>query len=427
MFIQYRYGYYLASVIWKTMITIFENSVVFDGSNEELIEGASVIIENDHIKEISVGVVTHPGANRIDCTGRILMPGLIDAHIHACTPTPDFLGNDYLPPALMANHAAVILEGMLKRGFTSVRDAAGADNGLWLAIEQGLITGPRLFFSGKALSQAGGHGDMRPADNTQPCGCGSYSGSISRVVDGAEEMLRAVREELRKGAHQIKLFVSGGVSSPTDPIWMNQFSEDEIRTAVYEASSRRAYVMAHCHTEEAIRRCVEYGVRSIEHGSNIGDETAKIIAEQGAFVVPTLSIVDVVRQYGPEMALPPSSIEKSHGLYDSMLSAIEACSRADVKLGLGSDLLGHNYHSLQGGELAKRGEVNTPIDVLRSVTSVNAELLQMSGKLGCITPDAYADILVLNGNPLKDLTLFQNAEKNIPMIMRGGKLIRNVL
>lgn len=411
----------------KTPITIFENSAIFDGSNEDLIEGASVVVEGSRIKEITSSSVTYNNSRRINCKGHTLMPGLIDAHIHAYTPTPDFFGNDHLPTALLAAHAAKILEGMLKRGFTAVRDAAGADIGLWLAVEQGLITGPRLFYSGKALSQTGGHGDMRPGDFFQPCGCGSYSGSISKVVDGADEMRKAVREELRQGAHQIKLFVSGGVSSPSDPVWMNQFTEEEIRTAVYETSTRRTYVMAHCHTEEAIRRCVEYGVRSIEHGSNISDQTAKAIAEKGAFVVPTLSIIDVIRQYGSEMALPASSTEKIQGLYDSMLNSIETCTRAGVKLGLGSDLLGNKYHPLQGGELAKRGEVNTPIEVLRSATSINAELLQKTGELGCISPGAFADIIVVNSNPLNDLTLFQDAEKNIPVVMKGGQFIRNDL
>lgn len=409
------------------MITIFENSIIFDGSNDHLIKGAIVVVENERIKEVSRESKRYAGAAYIDCGGRVLMPGLIDAHVHAYSPTADFFGNDHLPPALMVSHANAILEGMLKRGFTSVRDAGGADQGLSLAIEQGLIKGPRLFYSGKALSQTGGHGDMRPSDAIQPCGCSTYSGSISRVVDGVDEMRRAVREELRLGAHQIKLFVSGGVSSPSDPIWMNQFTEEEIRTAVYEAKVRRTYVMAHCHTEEAIRRCVDYGVRSIEHGSNIGRQTAKMIAERDVFVVPTLSIVDVVRQYGEDMGLPPSSIEKIHGLYDSMLDAIKNCTRAGVKIGLGSDLLGSNYHPLQGGELTKRGQVNTPIEVLRSATSINADLLNMPGELGCIAPGAYADILLLNFNPLKDLAGFEYPEKNIPLVMKGGQLIRKLL
>ena len=222
------------------MISIFENCVVFDGVNEELLDGVSVVIEGDRIREVTTESVSIAEAYRIDCAGRILMPGLIDAHIHAYTPTFSFYNNDRLPDSLMANHAAVILEGMLNRGFTSVRDAGGADQGLWLAIEQGLIKGPRLFYAGKAISQTGGHGDMRPGDTVEPCGCSTYSGSISMVADGPDEVRKAAREELRKGAHQIKLFASGGVTSPSDPIWMNQFTEEEIRVAVYEASTRRA-------------------------------------------------------------------------------------------------------------------------------------------------------------------------------------------
>ena len=409
------------------MIIVFENSRIFDGFNEELIEGFSIVVESGHIKDLCDGLVRCSDAYRIDCGGRVIMPGLIDAHVHAYTPSFSFYKNDRIPIPLMASHAAVILEGMLARGFTTVRDAGGADQGLWLAIEQGLIKGPRLFYSGKAISQTGGHGDMRSADGVEPCGCGIYSGSISMVADGPDEVRKAVREELRKGACQIKLFASGGVTSPSDPTWMNQYTEEEIRIAVYEASTRRSYVMAHCLTEEAIKRCIEYGVRSIEHGTGIGDDTAKIIAEKGAFVVPTLSVARVLTESASSLELPPASLEKIEGLYESYLSAIEACTRAGVRIGLGSDLLGHDYHPLQGGELALRGEVSPAIDVLRSATSVNAELLQQEGKLGCISPGAYADLIVLNGNPLVDLTLFQNPEKNIPVVMKGGAFLRNNL
>ena len=409
------------------MTFVFQNCTVFDGISEALIDNASVVVEDGCVKDVTTEPVRFPQAQPIPCAGRLLMPGLIDAHIHAYTPTFSFYSNDRLPPSLMANHGATILEGMLQRGFTSVRDAGGADRGLWLAIEQGLIKGPRLFYPGKAISQTGGHGDMRPGDISEPCGCSTYSGSISRVADGPDEVRKAVREELHQGAHQIKLFVSGGVTSPSDPIWMNQYSEEEIRIAVYEASSRRSYVMAHCHTETAIRRCVEYGVRSIEHGSEIGDETAERIAEKDVFVVPTLAVTDVLRKHGEKLGLPPMSLEKIKGLYDKILSSIEACTKANVKIGLGADLLGHEYHPLQGRELALRGEVNTPIDVLRSATSVNAELLQQAGKIGCIKAGAYADLIVLDFDPFKDLGGFENAEKNIPLVMKGGKLVRNTL
>ena len=409
------------------MITIFENSIIFDGVNEDLIEGMLVIVEDGLIKDITTESINIGDVHRIDCKSRILMPGLIDAHVHAYTPTFSFYNNDRLPASLMANHASTILEGMLKRGFTSVRDAGGADKGLYLAIEQGLIKGPRLYYSGKAISQTGGHGDMRPGSTIEICGCSGYSGSISIIADGPDEVRKAVREELRKGAHQIKLFGSGGVTSPDDPTWMNQFTEEEIRIAVHEATTRRSYVMAHCLTAESVRRCIEFGVRSIEHGTGIKEDTAELIVANDAFVVPTLSVANVLTHRGSELGLSAASLDKIPGLYESYLNSIEACNNVGVKLGLGSDLLGHEFHSLQGGELMLRGMVSPAINVLRSATSVNAELLQESGKLGCVAPGAYADLLVLDFDPFVTLDGFKYPEENIPLVMKNGNVIRNTL
>jgi imidazolonepropionase-like amidohydrolase len=409
------------------VITILRDARVFDGVSAELDEGVSVVIEGERIREISRQAPTFKDASVIDCGGRFLMPGLIDAHFHAYTPSFDIIKIDRMPQALLVSHAAALLEGTLKRGFTTVRDAAGGDIGLWMAIEQGLIKGPRFFFSGKAISQTGGHGDMRPSTEVEPCACGRYTGSMTTVADGVDEVTKAVREELRKGARQVKLFVSGGVVSPTDPRWMPQFTEAEIRAAVYEASTRRTYVMAHCHTDEAARRCVEYGVRSIEHATEVSDETARMIAAKDVFVVPTLSVADVVRQHGPRLGIPPMGLEKIKGLYEDMLRSIETCTRAGVKIGLGADLLDQEFHQLQAGELALRGEVNKPLDVLRSATSVNAQLLQMEGQLGCVQPGAYADLLVLDGDPLKDLNLFRDPLRHIPLVMKGGARVRDAL
>ncbi len=404
---------------------ILVNGHIFDGMNETLIEGKSIKIESGVITAVEEDIPQTGNEEVIDCSGLTLMPGLIDAHIHANTPTYSFYTNDRMPPSLLANHAADILEGMLQRGYTSVRDAGGGDRGLYEAIEAGVIKGPRFFFAGKAISQTGGHGDMRPGDVVEPCNCGHYAGSISRVADGVDEVRKAVREELRQGAHQIKIFVSGGISSPTDPIWMPQFTEEEIRAAVYEASTHRTYVMAHCHTDDGARRCAEYGVRTLEHGTEISYETAQILAEKGVFVVPTLSTMWVITTEGEQLGLPPSSLEKIKGVYERTLESIENCQKAGVKLGFGSDLLGSEYHSLQNDEFTHRGKVGRPIDVLRSATSINAEILQMTGKLGCITVDAYADIIAVKGNPLDDLSLFTNAENNIPLIIKAGKTARN--
>jgi imidazolonepropionase-like amidohydrolase len=402
-------------------VTVLENCLVFDGHDEDLIEGAAVVVEDARIVE--VGRAAKSAGRRIDCRGGFLMPGLIDCHFHAYTPSFDIYGLDRMPMPLLANHAAKLLEGALLRGFTTVRDAAGGDIGLALAIEKGLIEGPRFFFCGKALSQTGGHGDMRPNNRVEPCQC-DYVGCLSVVVDGVDAVRKAVREELRKGATQIKIFVSGGVVSPTDPIWMPQFTAEEIRAAVEEAATRRTYVMAHCHTDERARVCVEQGIRSIEHGTEIHPETAALIARSGTYVVPTMSVADVVCRHAPELGLPPASLEKIRGIYERMVQSVENCVKAGVKLGLGTDLLG-DYHDRQGGEFRLRGEFGRPVDVLRSATSVNAEILQKPDELGCIRPGAYADMIVVRGNPLEDLSLFADAARNIPLIMRGGRVIKH--
>lgn len=410
------------------MITILRHANVFDGHNEELLENTDVVVEDGRIREVSQNAGDYQDARIIDCKGRVLMPGLIDCHFHAYSPSMDIAANDRMPPSLMAAHACRILEGTLQRGYTTVRDAAGGDIGLWLAIEQGLVKGPRFFFPGKAISQTGGHGDMRAGDQQDLCGCQSYDGSISVVSDGADAVRAAVREELRKGAKQIKLFVSGGVLSPSDPMRMPQFTEEEIRAAVYEASTRDTYVMAHSHTDESSRRCAEYGVRSIEHGTLIHrDDTARFLAERGTFVVPTLSVIDVLQRNVDALGLSPEIVAKVKSVEDEAMRAIEVCSRAGVKLGLGSDLLDHAFHPYQGGEMELRGQVSKAIDVLRSATSINADIIQMADELGCIRPGAFADILVLDGDPFKDLSLFRRPEESMPLIMKNGDLVRNIL
>lgn len=407
---------------------VLMNARVFDGVSDEIQEGRHVVIEDGLIREVASARPNLRDTTFIDCGGRVLMPGLIDAHFHAYLATFDIAALERMPLSLAASHAGRILEGALERGFTTVRDAGGGDIGLRLAIDQGLIRGPRFFFAGRALSQTGGHGDGRRAEEVLPCGC-VYPGAgmITRVVDGVDEVRKAAREELRKGADQIKIFVSGGVLSPTDPLWMPQFTAEEIEAAVYEASTRRTYVMAHCHTDEGAARCVQHGVRTVEHGTLIHrDETARLIASRGGFVVPTLSVIDVLQKNAAAAKISAESVEKVKSVGDGAYRAIEVCRRNGVKVGLGTDLGGHAFLALQGGELELRGRIEKPIDVLRSATSVNAEILQKTGQLGQIAPGACADILVLDFDPLKDLGSFRSPEK-IPVVMKAGAFIRNAL
>jgi imidazolonepropionase-like amidohydrolase len=406
-------------------ITILENGRLFDGFNDQLIEPCHVLVEEDRIREVAFRPISIENARRIDCRGQTVMPGLIDAHVHACLPTSDFDAVARMPASLLSQYAGVALAGYLRRGFTTVRDACGADYGLVMALERNLLMGPRLLISGKAISQTGGHGDARPLDQIDICPCAHWS-PLTVIADGEDEVRRAVREELRKGAAQIKIFASGGVTSPTDPIWMRQFTPEEIRVAVYEASTRRTYVMAHCHTADSARACIAAGVRSIEHGSDLDEETAKMIAAAGSFVVPTLVVADTALRYGAAMGLKAANLAKLEGITEKMYRSIEVCARHGVKLGFGTDLPG-SFGDRQNEEFRLRATVQHSIDVLRSATTVNAALLGLDGEIGCVRAGAYADLLVVNADPTRDISILAEPAARISLIMARGSLVKNIL
>ncbi len=402
---------------------VFTGCALFDGydlypalDNVVVVEGAKVI------EVCTGGYPDKKGEQVIDLQGKTLMPGLIDAHFHCNSPSLDVGSIDGLFPSHLAQHARAYLEETLSRGFTTVRDAGGADSGLVDATEAGIIKGPRLFISGKALSQTGGHGDMRKPAPFDVCGC-SYKGALSKVVDGADSVRRAVRNELHNGAHQIKIFVSGGVLSPTDPIWMNQFTDGEILAAVEEAASRRTYVMAHAHTAEAAMRCSRLGVRSIEHGTMIDALSAAAVAENETFVVPTLTVVEAL--ISGNVDLPAGAYDKLAAVSDYAYAAVEHCEQAGVKLGLGTDLFG-GLHGQELWELVLRARISGALETLRSATSVNGELLQRKDKLGVVKPGALADLIVVDGNPIQNVELFLEPAKNIQLIMKNGDIEKDI-
>ncbi len=401
-----------------TPSVLFSRCRVFDGHGSELSETVDVLVEDGRIKEMSDRPIRTSAARVLPVNGRTLMPGLIDAHWHVVAADVNLTRLDSMPESLRAAHARIYLEDALNRGFTTIRDGGGADFGLALAVEQGLIRGPRIFYGGRALSQTGGHGDMRPLQHLDAC---CQVGAVGQLADGPDAVRRAIREELRKGAHQIKLMVSGGVASPADPIWMLQYSDEEIRAAVDETARRRTYVMAHAHTAEATRRCVELGVRSVEHGTLIDAETAAVVAARGAFVVPTLVVIMTLWEHGAALGFPPVSLGKLAEVKDHALGALDVLRAAGVKIGFGTDLLGE-LHRYQAREFLLRAEVLPPHEVLASATSVNAELLDRAGELGVVAPGAVADLVVVDGNPLKDLGLLQEEGRHLPVIMKGGTL-----
>jgi len=409
--------------------TLLINARVFDGYSADCQEGMQVLVEDDLIREISAKPIKAPEARVLDLAGRTLMPGLIDAHIHAYASDVSVQKIDLAGDPYRTAHAMRMLGFALDCGFTTLRDIGGGDYSLWRAIQDKLIRAPRFFYAGKVISMTGGHGDMRQMSerhHTQGyCSCGDFN-SLSVIADGVDEVLKATREELRRGAHCIKIMGSGGVASPTDPIWMNQYREDEIRAIVNETIERRTYTAAHCHPASAVRRCVEFGVRSIEHGTLIDDETARFVADKGAFVVPTMVIIFALVELGRRLGFPPQSQEKAEFAYKQALSGMESMRRAGVRIGFGTDLLGETYVQ-QCREFTIRREVFTPLEILRQVTSTNAALLQHEGKLGCVKEGALADLIVVDGDPLEDIELLAAQGRNLRVIMRAGELVKNEL
>lgn len=406
------------------MHRLLRGAKIFDGETPDLLEGFEVLVGDGRILELSDRPIKSDEATVIDLRGRTLMPGLIDAHVHVLAAKADLASIAEMPRMLLAQHARQMLEAMLNRGFTTVRDMAGADYGLAEALTAGLIKGPRLFYGGKALSQTGGHGDMRPRESSLLCGCPvSAGGDFAHIVDGVSAVRRAAREELRRGAHHIKIMASGGVASPHDPIWNLQFSEEEIRAAVWEAKSWRAYVAAHAYTPEAIRRAIEFGVRSIEHANLIDADTAKHVAANEVFVVPTLATYEAIDRFGKDQGMTAVSLSKLAEVQRAGQEALEYLRAAGATVGFGTDLLGP-MQAAQGREFLLRHDVFPAADILRQATSNNAALLQRKGILGCIKPGALADLIAVDGNPLQDLSLFEGDGGRISMIMLGGDIHR---
>ncbi|MGH7062401.1 MAG: metal-dependent hydrolase family protein, partial [Stellaceae bacterium] len=287
-------------------------------------------------------------------------------------------------------------------------------------VEEGLVRGPRIFPSGQALSQTGGHGDLRPRTRSVvTCACCEGGAGIARIADGVAECRRAARDELRKGATQIKIMASGGVASPWDPVWNLQYSEAEVRAIVEEARAWHTYVMAHAYSPEAIRRSVNFGVRSIEHANLIDAATAEHVAAAHAFVVPTLVTYDAMHRYGRELGFPEVSLGKLGDVREAGLRSLETLQAANVAIGFGTDLLGP-MHRHQSREFVIRAEAMAPFDIIRSATAVNAEILNRAGELGVVAPGARADLIAIDGNPLADISLLDGQGEHLTHIIKDG-------
>jgi imidazolonepropionase-like amidohydrolase len=332
-----------------------------------------------------------------------------------------------VPLTLMTARAAELMRGMLDRGFTSVRDTGGADWGLKEATEKWLLPGPRLFIAGRAIGPTGGHSDSRRrTDPGMRCHCCNAMTFSMGVADGVSEVRRAVREEMRQGCDQVKIMMSGGVASPYDPLDSLQFSVGEVEAAVEEATAFGRYVCAHAYTPQAITRAAHAGVRTIEHGNLIDDASAKLMAEKGMFLVANLVTYYEMKKRASEYGMSSDMLAKNDLVIEGALKSLEICKRHGIPVAYGTDLLGQ-LQVAQSEEFSLRAQVLQPAEIIRSATTIGARVLRMEDKLGCLKPGAFADLLVVDGNPLKNLKLFAEQGLHLSVIMKGGRFHKNRL
>ena len=363
-------------------------------------------------------VVEQPAADnqRYDATGKYLIPGLIDAHFHAYATSMDGLENERGPLSYAAINGTLRLEKALHRGFTTVRDVAGGDIGLARSIEAGHFDSPRYHFTGPALSQTGGHGDPR-SQHVDVC---FSHGHMCEVVDGVDALRVAVRDRLRTGAHAIKIMTSGGVFSLADPLRIPQYSPEEVRVVVEEATRRGSYVVAHAYSSEAVIHSIENGVRSIEHGNLIDSATAARMAELGTFLVPTLAAYDAMDRRGAEIGLNEISLAKNNEVLSKGQEAIQLALAAGVSVGFGSDLMGDlEDDQLCGVRL--QVEAGGALETLRSMTEVNARLIG-DARLGHLGMGAFGDAVVLSADPIAEPSTLWEPDARLAVV-QGGHVV----
>lgn len=413
---------------------LFENVRIFDGKSDKLTAPMSVLIEGNKIAKIATTIAPPAGASVIDAGGRTMSPGFIDAHVHLMLQMSPAVGltSDQFYQAF---NAVGMARSTLMRGFTTVRDASGNTFSLKRAVDQGLIDGPRIYPSGPMISQTAGHADARTP--TQPSlALGGHHSPIlefghNAVADGVSEVLRAARDNLRRGASQIKIAVGGGTGSESDPLDVTEFSSEEIRAAVQAANDWNTYVMAHVYNSAGIRRAIENGVKCIEHGNLIDEPTLQLMKEKGIWLSPQVSVYTFH---------PRGFTEDQKRKHDQAFAGIDDMFKLTKKIdfdkvAFGTDIVTDPVKfKAANEEFVHRTKWFTPAEIMRQATSTTAELLALSGprnpypgKLGVIEEGALADILLINGDPLADISILTKPEENLVLIMKDGKIYKNSL
>lgn len=414
---------------------LLRNVTIFDGTAGRLVEGQNVLVEGKLIKALVASADTVADADVIDCGGRTLMPGMIDAHWHSILAGISQMAAMTADVPYVHLVAAQEAERTVLRGFTTVRDAGGPAFALKRAIDEGRIAGPRIYPSGAMISQTSGHGDFRMRTDLPRSSQNSLSpleeAGVAMIADGEAEVLRRVREQLMLGATQIKVHGGGGVASTYDPLDALQYTEAEMKAAVSAAADWGTYVCVHTYTPAGIQRALACGVKSIEHGQLADEDTVRRMADANAW----WSIQPFLADEDANVYPTPDQQAKQKAVAEGTVRAIELGQKHNVKMALGTDILfSPQGTAKQGRLLAKFGRWYDNADVLRLLTSGNAELAGLSGprnpypgKLGRIEAGAYADILVVDGNPLEDISLIADPDRTMKLIMKDGRIHKNTL
>ena len=403
---------------------LLHNATVIDGTGADPRPGVSVLVEDGRIARVAAAgaLKADDDAIVIDCSGRFLLPGLTDAHVHLGATEPD--GRATRPLAVYALKVAAFIEETLDQGFTTVRDAGGLDPAWAAVVAKGLLRGPRILPSGAFLSQTGGHGDWRaPHQETIESGIGGLVAGFV-ICDGVDEVRKAARDQLRRGATQIKVMASGGAASPTDPIDATQFTVEELRAAVDEARVRDTYVLAHAYHPKSIANCLEAGVRSIEHGNLLDEATARRMAKEGAFLVPTLVTYEVLSERGEALGMARASVEKIRYVGASGEDSLRMAMAAGVRIGSGSDLLGEPMRE-KARELVLQARVMGPMGAIVAATRTNAELFGLSDYIGTVEEGKQADLIVVDGDSLADISLLTDASR-VRMVVKEGEVVKDL-
>lgn len=404
------------------MRLILRNAQVFDTASLDFIGERHLTIEDGRILAID-DAEPGPGDREIDARGAFLLPGFIDAHVHFRLATLDFRRLASLTEVEFGIMMARLARGTVERGFTSVRDTGGDLSGLLGAMAAGEVLGPRVARSGLMISQTGGHGDAEGGPRAVPdCACQMRHTAIGIVADGADAVRKAARHLLRDGSDFLKIHVSGGVASPSDPLDCIQYTPDEVAAATEEAGHRRTYVAAHAYLPDAIEMAVRHGVHSIEHGNLIDVPTAELMAEAGAVLVPTLVTYQAMGDLGAALGLPARNLEKNRTVLDAGLRSLEIAKNAGVTMGFGTDLIGETQDR-QNREFAIRAEVLGAREILGSMYQVNPRLLRMEGEIGTIAAGAHADLVLCAPNPLDDISALADPEKALQQVIKAGEVV----